>query len=432
MAGKSKSRSGCSGVEGFSYFDRATREDVGLSDAPRPEPVSLELWAPLHPPLPARDARASGRTRRRRGNRLSLEHIDSNSPLSPPVPSPSQIKKPSRAVVWPDGSAAFIPGIQEFDRGPEREPPPRGPRGKVLSLSEQARRRIQRFLDTVRRDALCFSMCLTCPGRWSPEWNSQAKAHFLTLLKQMTGSRDEIISSTGVFWKQELQSREAVHFHLLFWGLSPEQTAHVQRWIGERWSALVCKGFHPRDASKHLAWHLHPTNMFPVRNMSRYFAKYLGKDEEASLLKHPIPGRWWGKINSAFIPVSVREETALTPAAAIYAQRVARKLRQVKANEGKHRAICRAAGLADDSGNPMVSSFYLTCSRHRGSSNRVSGSIYHEIAAFHGVRFGKASLPAYLRTASVTLSGPSAPATGARILSYALGRETEEFVGVPF
>jgi hypothetical protein len=402
-------------LQGCDLSPPSVLSGLSLSDLP--------LWSPLSPAPVPRDAAARPRTGRGGRVRLSLEHNDSNSS----IPSISRPKPAPVARVWSGASLGFIPGTQEFDRHPRPLPlPPRGLRGVVRSLSEQSRRHLQRFLDTIDASAVAYSMCLTCPGKWNPEWNCVAKESFLRLLKQMTSSRDPLIRHLGTVWKQELQKREAVHFHLLFWGVPEDQIAHVQSWIATRWSALVCSRMHPADKAKHLAWHLHPRNFFKVRNMSRYYAKYLGKDEEAALLRCPIPGRWWGKVNSDCIPFVPSSDQPLGPAASIIAKRIGRKLQQKRANEARHYSICKGLGLVEN-GKPVISQFGVYVRKVRGKVG-----IHEDALAVTGKRFGPCRLPLHLKTASVYFSGPSSPATVQRIIDYALECEFDIFSDIPF
>jgi len=396
----------------------------------------LPLWSPILPPAPAPPVPRQRPGGGGGGVRLSLEHNDSTAPqkitcgsLEPEIP-----KAPPSAKVWADGSIAYVPGIQFLSRAPERlETWETGIRGIVTRLSEASRCRIERFLHTVRKDAPAYTLVLTCPGVWSPSWNAYAKVCFLKLLKQMTSSRDSLISETGAFWKQELQAREAVHFHFILWHVDKAGAEHVQEWLARRWNKLVCVGLHPKDVAAHLRWHLDHRNCGKVKDMARYFAKYSGKDADAVLMRDPIPGRWWGKINSAYIPFSVVEDTTLSHAASVHAHRIARKIRQVRSNAAKHYSICKQMGLilsnGPDMGKPVLSQFEVL---NRKQSGKRMGFFLDMLEATGGKRFGKAKLPHYLKMAPVYLTGPTAPATVQRILTYALAREVEEFDDIPY
>ena len=74
-----------------------------------------------------------------------------------------------------------------------------------------------------------------------------------------------------------------------------------------------------------------------VNDMSGYFAKYIGKDNSAEGLK----GRWWGSFNKNALPISKKEERELTEVEHTLVHRTARKLRQKRADAGKHRAIAK-------------------------------------------------------------------------------------------
>lgn len=416
---------------GFQAFDAPLRSDVGLS--PRHGDRILRESCD-HLPLFASSVRPDVPRQRRAGRpRLSLGHIDSTSDNQPLTPEAKPIKPP-RIAVWGKGSRADFPGISDLNPKPRHSTPPRrSPRGKVLTFSECSRRTLQRLLATVDRHAPAFTSCLSCPGDWSPDRNARAKAVFLLLLKQATSSRDQRIRSVGLLWKQELQSREAVHFHLLLWGVTSESRAFVHQWFATRWNALVAAHSDADGRARHLAVHLHESNFQEVRNMAGYFAKYLGKDAEAVLTGSPIPGRWWGRINSDRIPFATASIVENPPPRfRVICHRIARKLRQKRADEAKHRALCRAAGFVDDQGNPHVSQFFMTCARHFRSIHQPHSITHHEVARFHGLRFGRYRFPGPLKTGSVVLVGEFAPATAKRLLEYAVGAFRDYLERVPF
>jgi len=305
-----------------------------------------------------------------------------------------------------------------LNRKPRHSPPPRrSKRGKVLTLSESSRRYLQRVLSTIDRKAPAFTMCISCPGVWEASQNPAAKEVFTLLLKQMTSSRDVRIRSVGLVWKQEIQSRGAVHFHFLLWGVTSESRSFVHEWIATRWNALVCRRSDSQARADHLAVQLHEKNFQEVRNMANYFAKYLGKDDKAVLIGDPIPGRWWGKINSDSIPFAEKSVLIDPPARfRVICHRIVRKLRQKKANAAKHAAIQRKMGFVHPSGpskgKPFYSQFDLEC----GPRRHV---LRPEIEHFSGSRLGPYHFPGLLKTSAVILTGEHAPATAKRILSYA-------------
>jgi hypothetical protein len=365
-----------------------------------------------------------------RGSTLSLEHNDSNTPKAPRQKPLPDYSKTAKVRYTPDGSFGHVPSLIPFSQNPvPREAPPAGIRGEIDRFSDGARVRAGRFLDTIRRDAVGYSMCLTCAGTWTPEWNAFAKQQFLILCKRMAASRDADISRLGVFWKQELQKREAVHFHLLLWGVDPNRKAMVQAWIAEQWNNLACVGLGRKAKSEHLYWHARPENFFVIER-SKYFTKYLGKDAEAAILRDPIPGKWWGKFNSRNIPVAEMVVVSVTPQVRVWVNRIIRKVRQKQLNAAKHYQICKDSELlrliGEDKGKPCVSEFGVQCGKKR--------DMYWAIAAVFGNRFGPVKPPKHYRMSecSVSLSGPSAPLAVSTALEYALARESAETSDIPY
>jgi hypothetical protein len=285
------------------------------------------------------------------------------------------------------------------------------------------------MLDRVRRDAVGYSMCLTCAGTWTTEWNAFAKEQFKVLCKRMSGSRVPDISRLGVFWKQELQKRGAIHFHLLMWGIEEERKNEVQRWIAEQWNKLSCVGLGRKAKSEHFTWHMRPENFFIIER-SKYFTKYLGKDSEAALLRDPIPGKWWGTFSKHNIPFAEMVVVPVTPRVRVLMQRIIRKVRQKQLNTAKHYQICKASELlrltGDDKGKPCVSEFGVQCGPKR--------EMYRALAGFFNNRFGPVKSPPKYRMSecSVSLSGPSAPLAIKTALDYALARESAETSDIPF
>lgn len=411
MARKSVSRSGRTGAEGFSYFDHATRADVGL--APRHGDRAVRESCdhlPLFDQGRRRTASGSGgvalatpRPAGREAARLSIVHKTSNPNATQCADSP---KSPARLFqVWKDASLAIFPGIPNLNPHAEFESGNRGgKRGKVLTLSDASRRNLMLYLAKINRDTEAYTLALTLPG--DVQHLTSAKVHlaFKKLCNRLTAAR--LFPGVGFVWKRELQRRGALHYHLVLYGLEPEETrAAFHLWIATQWNSLVCVGLSDEETGKHLRWHLHPKNMEKVRgNIARYFAKYLGKPLET--VCEEIPGRWWGKVNANALPLSACSEMPLPERAAIFAHRIARKLRQKRADEARHRSIARNSGLVDSNGQPLVSQFGLLAMRTRirnlnhqhvswdsfpvGTQRALDWLV--AVPAQHGLRWGKAKL----------------------------------------
>jgi hypothetical protein len=247
-------------------------------------------------------------------------------------------------------------------------------------------------------------------------------------------------------WKQELQERGAVHFHLVLYGVTEETRRSAQRWIAQQWNELICVRSSAEDRAKHLWWHLRDgsarsgrynpkdDNMQEVRDFAGYFAKYLGKDEKAQAARDPIPGRWWGKVNKQNIPWAEMKELELPLRMRIHCQRIARKIRQKKANDAKFLCIMRELDLlrlsGPNKGQPCFSQFFLTCGQGRKGTD--TGNRFREIFGIEGQSFGPVRFPAPFKFAAVKLTGKSAVSTGKRILEYARDRYRNELETCPF
>jgi hypothetical protein len=289
-------------------------------------------------------------------------------------------------------------------------------------------------------------MALTMPGSTEGISGTFAKKCFIMLCNRMTASRIPSIMVIGMMWKQELQQRGEVHFHLVLYGMAEETRRPVQRWIAEQWNELICVRSTAEDRANHLWWHLRDgstksggynpkaDNMQEVRDFAGYFAKYLGKDEQAQAARDPIPGRWWGKVNKQNIPWAEKKELELPPRMRIHCQRIARKIRQKNADAAKFLRIMREANLVhligSNKGQPIASQFELTCGRARKGTS--IGAMFRTIAASLGKRLGRATLHPTAKFSSVKLTGKGAVATGKRILEYARDRHLTDLELMPF
>ena len=292
---------------------------------------------------------------------LSMGHISSTSEKKAVSAKP----KPSQTSVriWAKGSRCDFPGIQSSNpRLKHSPPPPRVPRGKIETLSKSSRRNLKLTLHTITFEALAYTMALTMPGNTDEISGASAKRRFIILCNRMTTSRIPSIILIGMMWKQELQKRGEVHFHLMLYGMTEDNRRTVQRWIAEQWNELICSRSTKEERTKHLWWNLRDgstrsgrydskaDNMQEVRDFAGYFAKYLGKYEKAQAARDPIPGRWWGKVNKKNIPWAELREIELPLRMRIHCQRIARKIRQKKAGAAKHLCIMRELDLVRRSG----------------------------------------------------------------------------------
>jgi len=453
MAENSGLRLGHSGAEGFSYFDHATRADVGL--APRHgDRVVRESCdhLPLFD-LARRSAVEGERMPRAAGHRrplgeappLSMGHISSTSEnervASRPKPSQTSVR------MWAKGSRCDFPGIEASNQRVSHSPPlKRVFRGKIETLSESSRRNLKLILHTITFEALAYTMALTLPGCTDGISGAFAKRRFIVLCNRMTASRIQAIRQIGMMWKQELQKRGEVHFHLVLYGVTEETRRSVQRWIAGQWNELICSRSSAEDRANHLWWHLRDgstrsgrydpksDNMQEIRDFAGYFSKYLGKDEKAQAARDPIPGRWWGKVNKQNIPWAEMKERELPLRMRIHCQRIARKIRQKKADAAKFLCAMREMDLVrlsgPNKGQPIFSQFFLTCGRGRKGTDFRSS--LRQIFGIESKSLGRVRFPAPIKFAAVKLTGKSAVSTGKRILEYARERYREDLENSPF
>lgn len=376
-------------------------------------------FVPLTTDRPAKageaDARDSGRRSAALAALLSLGHKSSLPILK----------------IWTEGARVDIPAIPNFH--PKHlnplplEPPSNAKRGCVSEFTPKSRRNLQRTLATMKIAEESYTMALTLPGGDDANIlpHETVIRSFRTLLRRFAN----VSAFKGVsgFWKRELQMRGALHYHLLVYGIScPVARARFQTWIVGVWNKLVCVGLTDTQVEHHRWWHARAENMQQVEDMSGYFAKYLGKEDVTGALR----GRWWGSFNKQALPVSMQERAVLTEKAAVLIHRVARKLRQVKANAGKHRAISKRmektgfklsemqlfrlrSGYDIQGYRTPFAATYLAC--HKKSCK------------FEGVRPGKFRFRgAAPMQASIVLCGKRAPSILARLVAYA-----SERVGLP-
>lgn len=290
--------------------------------------------------------------------RLSIGHNDTECPSSAAKPD----KVPTFRI-WRGASLGETPGIPNRGHSSCDRRDVVSKRGKILSFSESSRRNLQTSLAKVRHDIELWTCMLSGPGYAEHLTHKGMKDAFLRFMKRFTAkaSRDARFRDVAGFWKQELQKRNVLHFHLTFAGIGANDVAVVRHWVMEQWveCVMMIPGMPPEIAReeefKMLMVHGHATNFERVRgNFQAYFAKYLGKDVEAHAAENPIPGRWWGKFNSPKIPVGKLQELALPPRVAVHNHRQMRRIRQARADNARYRGLCRKYDSLVD-GQPVVS-----------------------------------------------------------------------------
>ena len=352
--------------------------------------------------------------------------------ISPVPPGP----KPRIFKVWEDGSRASFPGIPHRDPGIKPNTGNKGgKRGVVTGYSDASRLNTMKFIATIRRDAEGYTMALTLPGDFESLPAETVHECFKILCNRFTASG--LFPGVAFVWKRELQKRGALHYHLLVFGLADETLRNAfQLWMATQWNELVCVNVTEEGKADNLWWHLREENMEKVRgSIESYFAKYVGKDVDAGVIV--IPGRWWGKVNGKALPLAECHQEELPDRVAICANRLARKLRQKRADEKKHRWMSRELGLVGVKHEPSFSQFQFLRMKQGHSLFSVYLPLLQESAKSKGLRWGKFRLRRKKRKhqteqdrqrilaakyAGIELISKDSPATALRIMEYAEGR----------
>lgn len=279
--------------------------------------------------------------------------------ISLPTTKNNQPKPSNRPVLtmWPDGSRVDVPGVRYLNPLAKTQPqpsPPKTKRGLVTSFSEKSRRNFLRQLCTLIRDAIPDTMALTLPNEWEQFDLPFLQSAFKKLGERFDAkcSRDSRWAAIALAWKKEPQKRGALHWHLLFYGVeSPDLKKQVQAWFADQWNELICAGLDPEERRKHAVWHHHENNWEPVNSVS-YFTKYVGKAVEVDATGST--GRWWGFWRKAYLPWATKVQGTITDQVAVDMNRVARKIRQKRGDEAKHKALCKQLELNASPFSPSI------------------------------------------------------------------------------
>lgn len=392
---------------------------------------------------------APGRVRRPSplAGRLSIGH-------NPTISESKSLTKPERAKnecsVWKGAARADTPGIPNrgFVETKARKP---SKRGKVTGYSDSSRRNLKAKLATVRTDVELYTMALTLPGYIEHFRHDRVKFAFLRLLDHLAAKsqRDPLFAGVSGFWKQEFQDRKnsadhyALHYHMLFAGITDENLAAVWSWIGERWMDLIFaipgmpSELREHEREKMSKVHFHVKNFERIRgNFHGYFSKYLGKAETHLESEQPVRGRWWGLFNQDAVPFGERFNLVLPDRVAVFAHRVVRKIRQKRADEAKHRFVSEKWGLmrmsGDNKGSPVISQFSLLHSH--GFLKPLMVHTPDDLKKWDGKipRFGRYRFSPVMKFSPIRLVGKHVPEMYVRILQYAGQRALDERERTPF
>jgi len=178
----------------------------------------------------------------------------------------------------------------------------------------------------------------------------------------------------------------------------------LRRGKGEASSLSVASKEHGEGARKH----------------RQYFAKYLGKPLEG--VREPIPGRWWGKVNSKALPVAERLDTILSARASVLAHRLVRKLLQKRADAAKHYTMARKLTMVGFNKEPLLSQFGMIAMKggHLSQKEARFGEVMTDVAKFHGKRWGKSRKRGFGKFSKIRLISNSSPATAIQIISHVM------------
>jgi len=425
---------------------------------------------------PAPDA-AAGRAGVGGMSRLSMAHNDTN-PFAP-EPKPAPPSKNKTFSVYKRGALSRTPGLANSSTSTNSKTPIRGKKQMITRFSQSSRNTFKNKLATVRTDAVLYTMCLSLPGYVDHFTHPIVKRAFLRFMKRLVAKchRDPLFAEVAGFYKQELQSRLALHFHLVFAGITPENHDPVWQWCVDQWieCVMAIPGMPPEiveeETRKMRDVHLFPgskskgftnSNFQLIRgDFHSYFAKYLGKPEEDHIATSPIPGRWWGSFNSAKIPFAECRSIELPERVAVHSHRVARRIRQVRADNSKHAQMCRKfGGMLPDGRTVGVSRQQLerfhrvwvslggeSCLdsdlpavfaklRAAAGSGMGYALIMFSRAAEDGVRvstlISRFKFPPSMKYSGITLTGRHVPDMMLRVLQYAGARALVDREQTPF
>jgi hypothetical protein len=237
------------------------------------------------------------------------------------------------AITWYRGGS-----LLKSSRGLDCNTPVGGKRGKIRYFSEAARRRMIRFLCTIKRDAKCLFMTLTFPNDYPTV--KEAKRILCVFERRLKRRWPE---AAGII-KIEPQKRGAPHFHGLIWNISQAEYCDFLLWVIDNWYELA--GQKDPNHKKFLQGLLPGSKLCvePVKSWNGvmwYTAKYLAKTIEE--FHGQFPGRFWWVINREKLPFAEMVEVPVSDRKALVTMRYMRRFAKIKSRNYPSLTIsCRA------------------------------------------------------------------------------------------
>lgn len=168
----------------------------------------------------------------------------------------------------------------------------------VTEFTPKSRKQMLERLAMARNLGPGYFITLTYPSRFThkPQEVKRHLANFRkALLRRYPGA--------GAFWRMELKKRLSgpsqgllvPHFHLLVFGLKPEERVKFRHWLKWSWWRIVGSG-----DRKHLKAGTQADPITTRKHATRYAAKYAAKaadDQDSTLVLFQgwnSPGRFWG------------------------------------------------------------------------------------------------------------------------------------------
>ena len=197
-------------------------------------------------------------------------------------------------------------------------------RGEISQFSRESRKRMLDTLCQLRSDAILPQfITLTYPKEF-PHDSAEWKRHLDNFWKRII----RLYPQASAVWKLEPQDRSAPHYHLLAYGFP--FTRVFKRLVSRIWYDVVGSG-----DIKHLRAGTEVEPIRSLRGVKAYASKrYMGKELSSDVLRvcaetvsgWSNPGRFWGVLNRAFLPVGKRFSVKLSMDEAANVVRTARKI----------------------------------------------------------------------------------------------------------